>query len=66
MEEIDKLKTILQHWMRHNENHFEEYKKWAQIASSAGLGDVSKSILKALELIKRANEEFQKALNYIP
>jgi|YelNatPaOPRAMG01_1025707.scaffolds.fasta_scaffold13689_1 inorganic pyrophosphatase len=66
MEEMEKLKTILQHWIRHNESHFEEYKKWAEIASSAGLGNVSESILKAMELIKLANEEFQKALNYIP
>jgi hypothetical protein len=66
MEEMEKLKTILQHWIRHNESHFEEYKKWAEIASSAGLGNVSESILKAMEFIKLANEEFQKALNYIP
>jgi len=66
MEELKKLKAVLQHWVRHNENHFEEYKKWAETASSMGLQNVSGSILKAMELIKQANDEFHKALKAIP
>ncbi len=66
MEELEKLKTVLQHWVRHNESHFEEYKKWAEIASSIGLQNVRESIFKAMELIKQANDEFHKALKSIP
>ena len=55
----DKLKTLLTHWIDHNNSHMETYKSWAQKADDGNINavadllrqtaDTSAGITKALE-----------------
>jgi len=62
MEEQERLKVMLEHWIRHNESHFEEYRRWAETAAQIGLHGVKERIERALEHIERANHIFAEAL----
>ena len=35
MNEIEKLRIILPHWIEHNKNHEEEFNKWLALMSEA-------------------------------
>lgn len=62
MEERDRLRVMIEHWIKHNEVHFDEYQRWAEKASSLGMEEVKGKILQAVEQIKKANDIFRSAL----
>ncbi|HEX16774.1 MAG: hypothetical protein DRG33_03165 [Deltaproteobacteria bacterium] len=62
MEERERLRVILEHWIRHNEAHFEEYRRWASVAASLGLEVIKEKIEEATGRIEEANELFREAL----
>jgi hypothetical protein len=35
MNEMDKLRVLLSHWMEHNEEHAAEFRRWADKAGAA-------------------------------
>jgi rubrerythrin len=41
MDEMDKLKHLLEHWIEHNEEHEKTYRDWADKALSAGKPELS-------------------------
>jgi hypothetical protein len=57
MNEAEKLRVLIPHWIEHNEEHALEFRTWANKS-----GDVSGSILSAAELITQANEYLETAL----
>ena len=57
MNEKDKLRVLIPHWIEHNHEHAEEFRRWADQASSA-----SPDLLAAAEAIARANESLTAAL----
>ncbi len=65
MEERERLRVMIEHWIRHNESHFEEYRRWAEVARALGLGDVESRILEAVDRIKEANGFFEEALKQL-
>ncbi len=62
MEDAQKLRVLIEHWIEHNASHREEFEKWAQRASEWGLGPVSEAILDAAGNLKRADGALQNAL----
>ena len=62
MTKREKIPTLLQHWIEHNESHGEEYRRWADIAREEGLEQVGTLILEAAERIRSANEKLKEAL----
>ena len=62
MEERDRLRVMVEHWIKHNEAHFDEYQRWAEKAGSLGMEEVKGRILHAVEQIKKANEILRSAL----
>ncbi len=62
MKERERLKVILEHWIRHNEVHLEEYRRWAERASSSGFEGVEDKILAAADKITEANDTLREAL----
>ncbi len=54
MDDKERLRIVLKHLIEHNEGHVEDYKRWVELARSAGLGDVA-------ELIEQANNYVEKA-----
>lgn len=62
MKERERLRVMLEHWIRHNESHFEEYRRWADAAARLGLEGTRAKIEEALSRIEEANRIFREAL----
>jgi hypothetical protein len=55
--EVEKLRVLIPHWIEHNEEHAGEYRRWAGQADIA-----SQDILAAAESMKRVNRALATAL----
>lgn len=62
MENTDKLRVLLQHWIDHNIGHAEEFEKWQQIAADEKQEEIATQIAEAINSMKAANEALSKAL----
>jgi hypothetical protein len=65
MDQKKKLSIVIEHWVEHNENHMDEYKRWAQTAGELGLDSVKAEIEEAMGKISQSNEHLEKALKGI-
>jgi len=61
MNEIEKLRVLLPHWIEHNGEHASEFKKWAEKAEPA----VREAILAAAGLVDEANGRLLDALEQL-
>jgi hypothetical protein len=57
MNELEKLRVLIPHWIEHNEEHAEEFRHWAIEA-----GEASADILAAAETLAHSNEFLVSAL----
>jgi hypothetical protein len=57
MNETDKLRVLIPHWIDHNNEHADEFRGWAEQA-----GDASADILAAAEAMAHLNEHLVSAL----
>ena len=57
MNEIDKLRVLIHHWIDHNEEHADEFRSYAKQA-----GKASTDILAAADAMSRVNEFLEAAL----
>lgn len=62
MEQKDKLRILLDHWIEHNKGHGEECAKWASISRQEGLGKVADYIEKAVRTMEETNNLLSQAL----
>lgn len=62
MDDIDKSKVRLKHWIDHNFDHIKGYEEVAQVLAEKGFSDAAASIRSAAKAIAAANVEFEKAL----
>ncbi len=62
MDERKKLSVMIEHWIEHNDEHMEEYKKWAHKAEELGLKSVRKEIEEAIESLSQSNHHLERAL----
>lgn len=62
MEQMEKLRVLLPHWIEHNRGHAEECGKWSASARQAGEEEVAAHIENAIAAMKQANELLDKAL----
>ena len=62
MNDIEKLRVLLPHWLEHNQEHASEFAGWADRASAAGQATVAQEIRRAAEAMQQANEALQTAL----
>ena len=63
--DMEKLQVLINHWIEHNEEHADEFRKWAERARAAGKGAVHDDILKAIGKLRDANENLRAALKKI-
>jgi len=64
-EEVVRLRALLPHWIEHNEEHAEEFQKWAGRARAAGEPHVADHLLAAARALAQANEALQGALDHL-
>jgi len=62
MDDIQKSKVRLAHWIEHNEDHLKGYEEVAGLLEREGKPTVALKIRKGIESIKAANREFEQAL----
>jgi hypothetical protein len=62
MDDLQKSKVRLVHWIEHNVDHLKGYEEVAALLEREGKHSVASSIRKGIDLIKAANGEFDKAL----
>jgi len=62
MNDIEKLRVLLPHWLEHNQEHAAEFASWADKASAAGQEAVDRELHRAAEAMRQANDALQTAL----
>ena len=60
--EKEKLKILLNHWIEHNREHSEEFRKWADKARSSGQDRVHNDIAQAIRQMNEVNGFLLQAL----
>lgn len=53
---MEKFKKLLEHWIEHNEEHIETYKKWARELE----GNASELLMEAVKKFEEGNEILKK------
>lgn len=51
MNEIDKLRALIPHWIEHNDEHADEFLRWAEQA-----GEAAEDIRVAADAMRKVNE----------
>ena len=58
----EKLMKLLNHWIKHNQDHALNYRNWAEKAKTNGKDPVAGLLEEAAELSLAVNEKFEAAL----
>lgn len=65
IQDMEKLKILIKHWIEHNHEHAETYAGWAEKAKAAGNTDLAGMLRKISEKTKKIDELFEKAKRII-
>ncbi len=57
MNDSEKLRVLLSHWIEHNTEHAEEFRRWAEKA-----GDAASDVVAAAERMEHVNQALATAL----
>jgi hypothetical protein len=63
MNELDKLRVLLPHWIAHNQEHAADYVRWADVAWAGGEDAAAGHIRAAIAHAAQANEALRAALD---
>jgi hypothetical protein len=58
----DKLIKLLEHWIRHNQEHAQTYSDWAEKAAADSKGEVATLLKEAVSLSMDLQRKFEQAL----
>jgi len=61
MDDISKLRHLLEHWSEHNEEHAKTYLEWAEKAAASGDNTLSSILKEIAENTKKMDGLFEKA-----
>ncbi len=62
MNQKEKLRVLLEHWIDHNKGHEAECSKWIEVSKEEGMGDVAASIEQAVTEMNKVGSLLEKAL----
>ena len=65
MNEVDerqKLESLLNHWVKHNSGHAQEFTEWAEKSKELGQGKVYENMMQAARQMEEVNEFLLAAL----
>lgn len=54
---MEKLRVLIPHWIEHNDEHADEFRRWAERAGAAGA-----DLIAAAEAMKAVNDHLRAAL----
>ena len=61
--DIEKIKLLLPHWIKHNEEHTDEYKRWLERIRKDVSEDIVKNLEKAIQLMEESNKYLKSTLD---
>ena len=61
----EKLVKLLEHWIKHNDDHAENYRDWAKKTKEKGMNDVGLLLEDVVGMTELINNKFKKALELI-
>jgi len=62
MDFIEKARIRIEHWIKHNEDHLQEYEVFGEQLEEAGKKGSSEYVREMIELTKKSNECLRNAL----
>lgn len=65
MDNVEKLRVMLQHWIEHNKGHVEEFEKWRKLMADEGHSSPAENITEAVKTMATLNAQLGKALHEI-
>jgi hypothetical protein len=65
MDELEKLKRLVPHWMEHNDEHAEIYQKWSEKMLSLRMNELSEILKKLHQESKKLRELFKEAMKML-
>lgn len=65
MDNVEKLRVMLQHWIEHNKGHVEEFEKWRKLMADEGQSSLAENITEAVKTMAALNAQLGKALHEI-
>jgi len=65
VDDVEKLRILLPHWMEHNAEHADEFRTWAERARAAGEDRLAEHITAAAEKMEAAKEDLKTALRHL-
>lgn len=65
MSDLDKLCTLLPHWIEHNAEHAEVFREWAERARAAGGERLAAQIEAAAQEMEGANHHLEHAVEQL-
>lgn len=60
MDDVDRLRILLGHWIEHNSEHAEEFRRWAERVAPAREG-----LMAAARLVEQASTQLQATLEQL-
>lgn len=61
----EKMEKMLSHWIKHNRDHADTYRKWAEKAGEEGMDDLSKLIEDAAAVSEKMDSALEEALRVL-
>ena len=62
----EKMIKLLEHWIKHNDDHAETYRDWAQKAKQKGRDETASLLEDAAAMTERTNKLFEQAARVKP
>jgi len=62
MNDIEKLRVLLPHWIAHNKGHGEEFERWIETLEKAGESKLADALKKAAESARQVTQDLEKTL----
>ena len=62
MNDMEKLRALLPHWLEHNQEHATQFETWADKAAQAGRETAAQEIRRAVQAMQQVDEALQAAL----
>ena len=65
MQDVEKFRVLLEHWIEHNVAHVAEFEKWARRARDAHLEEVSQDISAAADSLREITGRLRDAMTHL-
>ncbi len=65
MNDLEKLRVLLVHWVEHNLEHAQEFRQWARRAEESGSEEAASKLEAAAQEMKVLNNSLQTALELL-